>query len=381
MSSIAAETYNHKKNMIKILPTSLILVLIAINTFGQPLTEGKVIVQKILAPSIQNNKGGEDPLRKISVYVPPGYSESTQRYPTIYFLHGVGVNDSLMLVWTGLKELMDKAIATGKIQPMILVLPNSDNRFRGSFYTNSTLAGNWADFIGKDVVAYIDKNFRTIPHRNSRGLSGHSMGGNGALKIGMLFSDVFSSVYAMSPAVLNWSGDFTIKNSGFKRLSKSKTEKEILKAFDDSDQLDETGFYAGIFAAMGRAYSPDPSVAIFQATLPVSFIGDSVVYNTTAIKKWEANFPVNMIGDHIDHLKSFTAIKIDWGRNEDFAHIPVTAMQFSKKLETYRIKHFAEEYIGDHINMLGGFDGRIYTELLPFFNTYLKFELTKIKRN
>src|SRR6188768_2123854 len=133
--------------MIKLPIVSLAFILAAFATFGQSSLEGKIIAQKILAPSIQNNKGGEDPLRKVSVYVPPGYSESTQRYPTIYFLHGVGVNDSLMLVWTGLKELMDKAIVSGKIQPMILVLPNSDNRFRGSFYTNSTLTGNWADFI------------------------------------------------------------------------------------------------------------------------------------------------------------------------------------------------------------------------------------------
>lgn len=367
--------------MTKLFVTSLALILITFNAFSQPVSEGKVIRQKFLAPSLQNNKGGEDPLRRVTVYVPPGYSESTQRYPVIFFLHGFAINDSLMVAWNGLKELMDKAISSGKIQPMILVLPNSSNRFRGSFYTNSTLTGNWADFIGKDVVAYIDKNFRTIAHRNSRGLAGHSMGGNGALKIGMRFSDMFSSVYAMSPAVLNWSNDFTIKNSGFKRISQSKSEHDIVKALDAWGQFDEVGFYAGVFSAMARVYSPDLAVPIIQAKLPVHFIGDSAVYNTTIIKIWEANFPVNMIDDHVDHLNSLTALKMDWGRNEDFAHIPVTAMQFSKKLEAYRIHHFAEEYIGDHVNMLGGFDGRIYTELLPFFNTYLKFESTKTKRN
>jgi len=366
--------------MIKSLITLIACIVISNNCIGQTVSEGKVIVQKFLAPSIKNNKGGEDPLRKVSVYVPPGYSESTQRYPTIYFLHGFATNDSLMFAWIDLKQLMDKAISTGKIQPMILVVPNSDNRFLGSFYTNSTLIGNWADFIGKDVVAHVDKNFRTIAHRNSRGLSGHSMGGNGALKIGMLFSDVFSSVYAMSPAVLNWSNDFTLKNGGFKRISKSKSEKDILKAFDINAPFDEVGFYAGVITAMARVYSPDPTNTIIQAKLPVQFIGDSAVYNSAIIKKWEANFPVNMIDDHVHHLKSLTALKMDWGRNEDFPHIPVTAMQFSKKLEAYRVNHFAEEYIGDHINMLGGFDGRIYTELLPFFDTYLQFEKSSTAR-
>lgn len=352
----------------------LLFVFSAAIAHAQTTKAGKVVAQTILAPSIQNNKGGENPERQVSVYLPPGYDESTQRYPAIYFLHGVSTTDSEMFEWVGLKDLMDKAITTGRIRPMILVLPNSDNRYRGSFYTNSTLTGNWADFIGKDVVAYIDKAFRTIPERSSRGLSCHSMGGNGALKIGMLFSDVFAAVYAMSPAVLNWSHDFTLRNSGFKRISKAKNEEEILKGFSGSEQFDEVGFYAAVIAGMARAYSPYETVGIFQAKLPVSFIGDSAVVNIEAIKQWEANFPINMIEAHLTDLKSLVALKMDWGRNEDFPHIPATAMQFSKKLEAYRVNHFAEEYIGDHGNKLGGFDGRIYTELLPFFDTYLKSE-------
>jgi hypothetical protein len=82
-----------------------------------------------------------------------------------------------------------------------------------------------------------------------------------------------------------------------------------------------------------------------------------------------------MIDDYLPQLRSLSALKIDWGRNEDFSHIPYTSLQFSKKLESYRISHFAEEYIGDHGNMLDGFEGRIFTELLPFFNTYLKVEI------
>ncbi|MFD2937400.1 alpha/beta hydrolase-fold protein [Spirosoma flavum] len=77
------------------------------------------------------------------------------------------------------------------IHPMIIVLPNSDAKLGAGFYTNSTLTGNWTDYIGKDVVAYIDKRYRTIANKNSRGLSGHSMGGNGALKNGHALSGYF----------------------------------------------------------------------------------------------------------------------------------------------------------------------------------------------
>jgi hypothetical protein len=76
-------------------------------------------------------------------------------------------------------------------------------------------------------------------------------------------------------------------------------------------------------------------------------------------------------------LRSLHALKLDWGRNDDGKHIPATCLQFSKKLEAHGIPHFAEEYLGGHVDKQGGFDGRLYTEMLPFFDTYLKTEAEK----
>ena len=262
----------------------LFFVLVTISSFSQDNKNGVIVDRKFLSTSIQTNAGGEDPMRSISIYLPPGYNETKDRYPTIYFLHGFSVTEKQIVEWMDLKNLMDKAISNGRIRPVIMVLPNSYNFFKGSFYTNSSLTGNWADFIGKDVVAYIDKNFRSIPSRNSRGVCGHSMGGNGALKIGMLFADTFSSVYALSPAVLNWSNDFTVSNSAFKKISKAKNAADIL---NDSSGA---GFYAGVFSSLARAYSPDKKSIPLQAKLPVSYIGDSAVFNrlnTQLSAEWE----------------------------------------------------------------------------------------------
>jgi enterochelin esterase-like enzyme len=115
--------------------------------------QGRVEEKTFLAASLQNNKGGEDPNRKLLIYLPPGYDNSTQRYPTLYFLHGFAADASDMMQWIDFKTLMDSAISNGKMRPMILVLPSSMTTYFGSFYTNSSLTGNWADYIGKDVVA------------------------------------------------------------------------------------------------------------------------------------------------------------------------------------------------------------------------------------
>ena len=349
----------------------LFLMILSISLYSQQSKEGKIITQKFLAASIQNNKGGEDANRRLTIYLPPGYENSTERYPVLYFLHGFAADDDDMMKFIGFKSLMDSAIKAGQLRPSILVLPNSMTKFFGSFYTNSSLAGNWADFIGKDVVEYIDKNYRTIANRNSRGLFGHSMGGNGALKMAMLFADKFSAVYAMSPGALHFSEEFSLKHPAFKKVSEQKN-MDSLRTVAPYYDFEKFPFFEMIYASLARMYSPNDNESLLQADQPIKYVDGKMIVNAAVLKKWEANFPINMIEDHMLELKSLSALKIDWGRNEEFKHIPRTNLELSKKLEALGIKHFAEEYIGDHTSMIDGFEGRIFTEVLPFFERYLK---------
>ncbi len=347
----------------------LVILSLSIHAFTQDTS--KLLTKKFIAPSLKNNKGGEDPNRRLTIYLPAGYDKSTKSYPVIYFLHGFASDDEDMMKYIGFRELMDSAIKAGQLRPSILVLPNSMTKYFGSFYTNSSVAGNWADFIGKDVVEYIDKNYRTIGHRDSRGLFGHSMGGNGAVKMAMLFADQFSAVYAMSPGALHFSDDFRLSHPAFRRVSEQKNMDSLRNAAPYYD-FEKFPFFEMIYASLARMYSPDTNETLLQADQPIQYVNGKMVVNTAVLKKWQANFPINMIEDHIPALKSLTALKIDWGRNEEFTHIPRTNMELSKKLEAFGIKHYAEEYIGDHVNMIDGFEGRVFTEVFPFFKRYLK---------
>ncbi len=349
--------------------TFLLILFIGLNVYGQDTSI--VETKMLLAPSLQNNKGGEDPNRRLTIYLPPGYEKSNKRYPVIYFLHGFATDDKDIMEWMGFKSLMDSAIKAGQLQSTILVLPNSMTKYFGSFYTNSSVAGNWADFIGKDVVEYIDKNYRTIANRNSRGLAGHSMGGTGALKMAMLFADQFSAVYAMSPGALHFSEDFRLSHPAFKRVFEQNSMDSLRNAAPYYD-FEKFPFYEMIYSSMARMYSPNVKEKLLQADQPIKYVNGKMVVNAYVLKKWEANFPINIVEDNIPALKSLTALKIDWGRNEQFKHVPRTSLELSKKLEAFGIIHFAEEYIGDHVNMLDGYEGRIFTEVLPFFERYLK---------
>ncbi len=325
---------------------------------------GKIIYDHLYSAALENN-GGENPTRSVTIYLPPDYDETTYRYPVIYFLHGFGGSDRNLIVDYHFDKLLDKAIAKGLIKPVIVVMSDQYTLYRGSFYANSSLTGNWSDFTAKDLVTYVDQNYRSIPDRESRGISGHSMGGFGALRIGMLYPDVFASVYALSPAVLGIANEIGPKGRAYKRVTQLKTREELVGYSD---------WLPNILVAMGRAFSPNPNKPPFYADLPFTYKGDSLIINYKVLDLWNKNLPIGMVDDYVDNLNKLKALKLDWGRNETNIHIPITCRIFSEKLENFGINHYAEEYIGTHANKFVTDDGRLLNDMLPFFNTYLKFE-------
>ena len=349
----------------KTLSSLFILLTFTVNVSVAQMEKGKVVVQKLYSEKLEN-PGGENPERRITIYLPPNYEDSEKRYPVLYYLHGFTWNDSLMMAVDHFDQLMDKAIADGIIEPVIVVMPDQYTLYRGSFYTNSTLTGRWADFTGIDLVKFVDENFKTIPKADSRGIAGHSMGGQGAIKMGMLFPDVFSTVYALSPAVLGIEQEMGVRGPGYKRLGEITTREQLVTGWGE--------FLPNAIVAMGRAYTPNLNNPPFQVDLPYYYQGDSLIVNPAILEIWHEKSAIGMIDDHVDNLKKIKALKLDWGRNEDFDHIPLTCLQFSQKLENLGIEHYAEEYIGDHGNKLWTDDGRALNDMLPFFDKHLNFD-------
>ncbi len=343
--------------MKKTLIIAILVLYTSSATFCQTTT-GKVVSVELTAKSLENS-GGENPTRRISVYLPAGYETSSQRYPVIYYLHGFMGKDN---IFDSMKNILDEGITKNKIRPFILVQADNYTLFEGSFYSNSTLTGNWSDFTAKDLVAYIDKNYKTIPQAVSRGIAGHSMGGYGAFKIGMLYPDVFSSVYALSPGLLAFVKEFGPNSTSYKEVQNIKTTEELKKTY-----------YPKVLVAVARAWSPNPSKPPFYCDFPFTYENDKMIVNQAVVEKWEANMPVYMVGKYADNLRKLTAIKLDWGRN-DSPRFPVQIGMLSQRLENLGINHFAEEYIGDHGNKIWTKDGRVLNDMLPFFNDYLKFD-------
>jgi S-formylglutathione hydrolase FrmB len=152
------------------------------------------------------------------LYLPPSYANSpNRRYPVLYFLHGL--NETAMR-WSSRGEtdlMLDRMVAEGKIGDFIVVLPGSSPT---SMYTNVRNGSEpWEDAIVKELIPMIESTYRINATRATRGISGISMGGYGALKIAMKRPELFGSVSAHSAALVP---DFDSTTVAGRRLEQFK---------------------------------------------------------------------------------------------------------------------------------------------------------------
>ena len=328
--------------------------------------QGSVDETTLDCPSLEGNLVGDPTRRPVSIYLPPSYADRpTRRYPAVYLLHGYQGSHKQWMAggkeWN-IRDVMDQLIRDGKVREMILVMPDANNRYGGSFYTNSVATGNWEDYISQDLVVFVDAKYRTLPAAASRGIAGHSMGGYGALKLAMKHPDRFGAAYGLSSACLGWGDDLSVTSPAWAATLS-------FKGFDDL-KPDEKLYLSQAYLALAAAWSPNPANRPFFANLPVSRAGDGLRRVEAVEARWSANMPVAMVDQYRTHLKRLRGISFDVGKRDQFTHIPPTNRAFSEALKRNGIEHTFEEYDGDHNNKA---PIRIETKLLPFFSRVLEF--------
>ncbi|OYW82470.1 MAG: esterase [Asticcacaulis sp. 32-58-5] len=313
-----------------------------------------VVVEKVTvhSKSLEGNLEGNSADRSVIVYLPPDYAANpNQRYPVVYALHGYSINNEIWTKEIKSPETIEAAFAAG-VKGMIIVLPNSQTVHNGSMYSNSVTTGDWEGFIARDVVAYIDKNYRTIAKRESRGLAGHSMGGYGTMRIGMKHPEVFGALYAMSPCCMSARGAPPPEMA--KKL-------EALKSTDESKSL---GFFERATLAVSSAWSPNPKAPPFYADLPTK---DGVV-QPDVLARWAANAPNVMVHQYVPNMRKYKAIALDVGDRDG---LKTDTEALHKTLSDYGIENSYQLYDGDHVS---GVPDRFQNHVLPFFDKNLSFK-------
>ncbi len=307
---------------------------------------------KVHGKALEGNLEGDAVDRDVLVFLPPSYlKDKHRRYPVVYALHGYSIGAEQWSHEIHVPQTIEGAFAKGANE-MIVVLPDSKTLHNGSMYSSSVTTGDFERFIAQDVVGYIDAHYRTIPERASRGLVGHSMGGYGATRIGMKHSDVFGSLYIMSPCCLS---------------SRSAPNPEVDKALEavktpeDSAKL---SFFARATLASAAAWSPDPKNPPLYLDLPTK----DGQPQPDVLAKWAANAPLAFIDQYIDNLREYHAVSIDVGDQDG---LRVDTAKLHDVLDKYRIANTFELYEGTHTSKVAD---RIQNHVLPFFSQNLCFQ-------
>ncbi len=329
-------------------------------------------IVKIAAPSLISNLVGESAEREIQIYLPPSYNTSNKRYPVVYYLPGYG--DSGMIGFY-LPDEMDKLIQSGKVKDMIVVVANGVNRLGGSFYVNSPVTGNWEDFITRDVVSYVDSRYRTLAQPASRGLTGHSMGGFGALNIAMHRPDVFGAVYSMSPGLFDENGlresQIFISDSLIKSFI--DYEKKLSSLPEDQAKQSMFGAPQDFALSYGYAFAPNANRKPPYFDYPFKEVNGQLVRDDAVWQKWDSGFGgiAAEAKQYKDNWLKLKGIVVDYGTNDEYAWIPKGSAYFGEQMKAAGIPAKVEAFEGSHQSALGN---RISDHMLPFFSTTLQFE-------
>jgi len=297
------------------------------------------------------------------------YIVTSADYPVLLLLHGYSGTYTYYSDLFLLKDILDEMISTGEIEPMVVVTPDCNNGFGGSFYTNSpainsvdtlgnpivaSFAGNFEDFIVNDLLDYLDDRFNVDSTAARRGISGHSMGGYGAMKLAMKYPELFGSVSSMSAPLA-----FAYLQGLF----------PAMYAENNFTPGDTAEFYAieptaakrvtSMMFAMGAAFTPhdhfSADTTYFHRLLNVPlFVGIDLPFGihgqlaeSSAIwQTWLENDPLTMLvaGGYAASLAN-TAVYIDCGDNDGLG-LNYHATAFHDALTTIGIPHTYELYSG-----------------------------------
>lgn len=143
--------------------------------------------------------------------LPPSYdSEKTRHFPVLYFLHGLGENEQMM-VNSGAWNLIEDLWEQHQLGEFLIVTPAGDT----SFYINSHDGHvRYEDFFLHEFLPFIERVYRIQRGRRSRGIGGISMGGYGALHLAFAHPELFASVSANSAALLDKLPNVKFSNQG-----------------------------------------------------------------------------------------------------------------------------------------------------------------------
>jgi enterochelin esterase-like enzyme len=156
---------------------------------------------------------GNNKSRRITIYTPPGYENSSEKYPVLYLLHGMGGDEEAWIALGRTAQILDNLIAQGKAKPMLVVMPNGNvaqeaapgesslGLVKPTMQLPNTMDGKYEETF-MDVVRFVESNYRVKTEKAGRAIAGLSMGGYHTLHISRFYPNTFDYMGLFSAAIM-----------------------------------------------------------------------------------------------------------------------------------------------------------------------------------
>lgn len=314
---------------------------------------GDVLVLEHDSRILRGNPLGDPHVRKLAVWLPPQYHGSgNRRFPVLYDLVGFTGSGLSHIGWKAFSENVPERVARlvheKKMGPAIVVFPDCFTALGGNQYVNSSAIGNYADYLTREIVPFVDSEFRTLASREHRGCFGKSSGGYGSMIHGMKYPKTWG-------AIANHSGDAYFDfvywhdwPNTLNELAKYKGRRDRVRAFLEAvwkkEKLSGGEGHALMNLCMAATYDPDPR-APNGFRLPFDLDTGEVIPERW--RAWRRHDPVNLVNAYRKNLNSLRGIYIDCGSRDQY-HIHFGSRILSKRLTAARVKHRYEEFDDTH---------------------------------
>jgi len=364
-------------------------------------TAGTLLVVDHESRILKGNPLGDPHIRKLAVWLPPGYDEATtrgksagrgRRYPVLWDLVGFTGSGLAHVNWRpfdeNVPERAARLIAEGRMGPCIIVFPDCFNCLGGNQYINSSAMGNYADYLTRELIPFVDREFRTLASRDHRGCFGKSSGGYGSIIHGMKYAQHWGAIASHSgdayfdfcyltdwPRTLNeldryrrpprraGKVDATKDGQGKGTGHDDGRVRRFLDALWAKEKLNDAEGHALMEIAMAASYDPDPKAPL-GFRLPFNLETGELL--PARWKQWLKHDPIHLVGRYTANLKSLRGIYIDCGWRDQY-HLHYGARILSQRLAAHGIRHTYEEFDDTHSSV----DYRMDASL-PFLYRALK---------
>jgi len=295
---------------------------------------------------LKGNLLGDPAARLIDVYVPAGHDGKD--LPLLVDLVGFTAGGPVHTNWKNfsenLPERLDRLIGTGAMKPCVVAFPDCFTKLGGNQYVNSTAMGNWDDFLLKEAVPFVERQFG-CGGAGKRGVFGKSSGGYGAMVHALMHPDFWSAAAVHSGDMgfpLMYGHEFVpvlralAKNGG-----------DIGKWIDDfwaAPKTKDSDVHIIMMLAQAASFDPDPS-ARYGVRLPVTL--DTCEFIEERWANWLAWDPLTMVETLGPGLNALKGLYIDCGDVDQY-NLVYGARRMHRALERLGVAHTYEEFPDNH---------------------------------